>query len=125
MQPAFTSLAFPFSIDQSRGRVAQEADYPRHVEQLIKQVVLTGPGERVNRPDFGCGVLRMVFAPNDPVTATLAQATIKQALDRWLASLITVEDVRCEARDSTLLIRIVYALRARRERRILNLEVTA
>jgi len=125
MQPTFTSLAYPFSIDQGRGRVTQESDYPEHVEQLIKQVLFTAPGERINRPDFGCGLLRMVFAPNDPVTATLAQASIQQALTRWLASMITVEDVRCEARDSTLRIRIVYALRARRERRILNLEVAA
>jgi phage baseplate assembly protein W len=125
MQPAFTSLAYPLAIDDSRGRIAQELSYPEHVEQLIKQVLFTAPGERVNRPDFGCGILRMVFAPNDPVTATLAQATIRQALERWLGTLLTVEDVRCEARDSTLFIRIVYALRARRERRILNLEVAA
>lgn len=125
MQTAFTSLSYPFAVDTSRGRATQETDYAEHVEQLIKQVLFTAPGERINRPDFGCGLLRMVFAPNDPVTATLAQATIHRALSRWLASMITVEDVRCEARDSTLRIRIIYALRARRERRILNLEVTA
>lgn len=125
MRPAFTSLAFPFAMDEGRGRVAQEGDYGRHVDQLVRQLLLTAPGERINRPDFGCGLLRMVFAPNDPVTATLAQAAIRQALDRWLGTVLTVEEVRCTARDATLDIRVVYALRARRERRILNLEVAA
>lgn len=125
MQTPFTSLAYPFAIDESRGRVLQEPSYPEHVEQLIKQVLFTAPGERVNRPDFGCGLLRMVFAPNDPVTATLAQAQIRHALEEWLGSVLTVEDIVCGARDSTFFVRVVYALRARRERRILNLEVAA
>jgi len=90
----------------------------------VRQVLLTGPGERINRPDFGCGVKRMVFAPNSTLTASLAQATIFESLDHWLSPAIAVEDVKAEARDEVLSISIVYSLRARGERRYLNLEVT-
>jgi phage baseplate assembly protein W len=94
------------------------------VEQLIKQVLFTSPGERVNRPDFGCGVKRMVFAPNDEVVASLAQATILEALTRWLDPVITVNIVRVQAVNEVLRILVAYTLKARQERRYLNLEVT-
>ena len=64
--------AFPFRID-SGSRQAAEAGYADHVRQMIRQVLLTAPGERINRPDFGCGVKRLVFAPGGDVAATLAQ----------------------------------------------------
>ena len=121
----FTSIAYPISIDAALGRLQEQPDYAKHVDELIRQVLFTGPGERVNRPDFGCGVKRMVFAPNSEVTASLAQATIYEALQRWLSSVITVDDVKAQALDSVLQIRIVYMLKARQERRYLNLEVTA
>ena len=124
MKPAFTSLHYPFAVDPARGRVEQEADYAEHVEQMIKQVLFTGPGERINRPDFGCGVRRLVFAPNGAVSAALAQVTIFQSLTKWLDSVITVSDVAAIAKDSTLEIRIAYVLKARQEKRYLNLEVT-
>lgn len=124
MPATFTSIRYPFSVDAALGRVAEERDYAEHVEQLMKQVLLTSPGERINRPDFGCGVRRMLFAPNSSVAATLAQTTIFEALNRWLSNVIVVSEVKAEAREETLKIRIVYTLKARRERRYLNLEVT-
>jgi phage baseplate assembly protein W len=121
----FTSIAHPIGIDPALGRLAAETDYARHVEQLIRQVLLTGPGERLNRPDFGCGVKRLVFAPNSDVAASVAQVTVFEALKRWLGSVIAVNDLKVTAREETLEIRIVYTLLARQERRYLNLEVTA
>jgi phage baseplate assembly protein W len=118
------SLRFPLEMDQARGRLRVEDNYTRHVEQLIRQVLLTAPGERVHRPDFGCGLRRMVFAPNDPPTASLTQVTIYDALRRWLSSVIDVGSVDVTAVDSTLSIAITYVLKARLERRVLNLEVT-
>ncbi|MGI6457723.1 MAG: GPW/gp25 family protein [bacterium] len=118
------SLRFPLEMDQARGRLRVEDNYTRHVEQLIRQVLLTAPGERVHRPDFGCGLRRMVFAPNDPTTASLTQVTIYDALRRWLSSVIDVGSVDVTAVDSTLSIAITYVLKARLERRVLNLEVT-
>jgi uncharacterized protein len=120
----FTSIRYPLAVDEGLGRLATELDYAEHIEQLIRQVLLTGPGERINRPDFGCGLRRMVFAPNSEVAATLAQVTIFQALTQWLGSAIVVHDVRVQALDEKLEIRVAYALKARQERRYLNLEVT-
>src|SRR5438067_855898 len=124
MNSSFTSIRYPFSIDAGLSRLAEETNYAAHVEQLIKQVLFTAPGERINRPDFGCGIKRQVFAPNDPVTASLAQVTIFQALKRWLGNAIDIQDVKALAHDETLENKIAYSLKARQERRYLNLELT-
>jgi phage baseplate assembly protein W len=104
--------------------LAQEQDFSAHIEQLVKQVLLTAPGERLNRPDFGCGVKRLVFAPGGEVAATLAQTTVYQALSRWLADAITVTEVTVRAEDAVMQIRVGYVVKARGERRYLNLQVT-
>jgi|SRR6185436_1149794 phage baseplate assembly protein W len=124
MATPFTSIKHPFAIDLGRGRLAEEENYVAHVEQMMFQVLFTAPGERIDRPDFGCGVKRLVFAPNSEATAALAQITIFEALTRWLETAITVNDVKAAAIDSRMEIRISYTLNARGERRFLNLVVT-
>ena len=124
MNTPITSIHYPFAIDAGVGRLAEETDYAAHVEQMIKQVLFTNPGERINRPDFGCGLRRMVFAPNSEVTASLTQVMVFQALETWLGNLINVDEVRVKAIEEVLEVRIVYVLKARQERRYLNLEVT-
>lgn len=124
MAEPFTSIRHPFAVDLGRGRLAEEENYAEHVEQMMIQVLFTAPGERVNRPDFGCGIRRLVFAPNSEVSATLAQVTIYQALTNWLGSAIDVNDVKAQAIEERLEIKIAYTLKARGERRYLNLEVT-
>jgi len=91
---------------------------------MMFQVLFTAPGERVIRPDFGCGIKRLVFAPNSQASAALAQVTVYDSLTRWLGTAITVNDVKAVATDERLEISIVYTLKARGERRYLNLEVT-
>jgi phage baseplate assembly protein W len=120
----FTSIRYPVAIEASAGRLQEETDYAAHVDQMIRQVLFTSPGERINRPDFGCGVKRMVFAPNNEVVASLAQVTIQSALETWLDPVITVDRVQVNAVDEVLQILVVYVLKARMERRYLNLEVT-
>jgi phage baseplate assembly protein W len=124
MTELFRSISHPFAIDVGHGGMTEEADYAQHVEQMMMQVLFTAPGERINRPDFGCGVRRLVFAPNSEVSAALAQVTITQSLTKWLGSAIDVNEVNATATDERLEIRIVYTLKARGERRYLNLEVT-
>jgi uncharacterized protein len=124
MKAPFTSIQHPVGVDGPLGRLAEETDYGKHVDQLIRQVLFTSPGERVNRPDFGCGVRRMIFAPNSEISASLAQVTIFESLKRWLDPVITVNDVKATALNEVLQIQIVYVLKARQERRYLNLEVT-
>jgi phage baseplate assembly protein W len=124
MAELIKSIHYPFAIDEGVGRLAEESDYAKHVEQMMRQVLLTNPGERINRPDFGCGLRRMVFAPNSETTASLTRVTVFQALEKWLGNLISVEDVKVAAKDEILEVRIAYVLKARQERRYLNLEVT-
>jgi uncharacterized protein len=121
---ALDSVQFPFGVDSGAGRLAQEPDYAQHVEQMIRQVLLTSPGERINRPDFGCGLRRMVFAPNSDAAAQLLRIMVQQSLERWLDTVIAVDAVDVVAADARLQVRLVYLLKARGERRYLNLEVT-
>ena len=118
------AIKYPFAIDTGGGQVTQEGDYEAYVRQLIRQVLMTAPGERINRPDFGAGVRRMVFAPNNPATASLTQTLIYQALSRWLATVIKVEEVAVSAEQEKLLITVHYMVIQRGTSHILNEEVT-
>jgi uncharacterized protein len=124
MNSKIHSIRYPFAIDAGYGTLAEETEYSRHVEQLIRQVLFTNPGERINRPDFGCGIRRMVFAPNSEVSANLSQVMINQSLEKWLGTLIEVNEVQVKNIEEVLEIRIVYILRATQERRYLNLDLT-
>jgi hypothetical protein len=85
-------IAFPFAIDPA-SRQAARASYPGHIDQMIRQVLLTDPGERVCLPTFGAGLRRLLFAPiNDSLTAT-TKMVVMQALDQWMGGQITVQDV--------------------------------
>lgn len=117
------ALRHPFGVDPGLGEVARETAYAAHVEQMIRQVLFTAPGERVNRPDFGCGLKRMVFAPNAEATAALLNVQIRQALEKWLGTLIRVDSVSTRVDGEALRVSVVYVLKARQERRYLNLEV--
>ncbi len=124
MQSPITSIRFPFAINNNLGQLAQEPDYEAYIKQLIRQVLLTGQGERINRPTFGAGVKRLIFAPNSIATASLAQTSIYQALTNWLGTLIRTDNVQVESDNERLNIAIAYTILARGEQRFLNLEVT-
>jgi uncharacterized protein len=108
-------LAYPFHFD-GRGRTAVSGA-PDHVRQLIEQVLFTAPGERVNRPTFGSGVMQLVFAPNDDALAAATQLTVQGALQLWLAELIAVEGVDVVSVDATLEVTVRYVVRATGDRR--------
>ena len=124
MAEPIEAFHFPVAIDTARGELKQEHALDRYVAQLIRQVLLTSPGERAHRPDFGAGLRRMVFAPNDDATAALLQTTIFQNLNRWLGTLISVNEVQVRANQNTLEVTIVYTLKSRGDKQVLNLEVT-
>ena len=100
-------LDFPFHID-GRGRSA-EADEDAHIRELIHQVLFTNPGERVNRPDFGCGVRQLVFMPNSDALAAATQLLVQGSLQRWLENVIRVESVTVESQDSELRVAVAYS----------------
>jgi hypothetical protein len=102
------NIDYPFHFD-SRGRTA-ETGYADHVRDLIEQLLLTSPGERVNRPDFGSGLQQMVFAPNRIEFAATLQFTLQAALQRWLGDVIEVRDLSVESAETTLTVTLQYVL---------------
>jgi phage baseplate assembly protein W len=106
------NLDFPFHFDRL-GRTATlgpERD-DDHIEQMIEQLLFTNPGERVNRPDFGSGLLQLIFAPNSPELAATLQFTIQGALQRWLGDLIDLQGVEVTSKDSTVQVVVSYVVR--------------
>jgi phage baseplate assembly protein W len=104
---------YPYGVD-ARGRTATTSE-DDHIRDLIEQVLFTAPGERVNRPTFGSGLLQLVFAPNSDALAAATQMTVQAALQEWLGDRIEVQDVTVEAVDSTLTATVVYAIRRTQE----------
>jgi phage baseplate assembly protein W len=109
------NIDFPRQID-GRGRTAV-IDDEGHIRDLIEQVLFTSPGERLNRPTFGSGLMQLVFMPNSAELATATQFLVQGALQQWLGELIQVESVQVESEDATLRITVQYVIRRSQERR--------
>jgi phage baseplate assembly protein W len=107
-------LDHPFHFD-GRGRTA-ETDDDGHLRDLIEQIVFTAPGERVNRPTFGSGLLQLVFAPQSAELAATTQFLVQGALQQWLGDRIDVEAVEVETVDAELRVVIQYVVRRTRQR---------
>ncbi len=106
--------AFPFAIDPG-SRQAARAHYPAHVAQMIRQVLLTAPGERANLPEFGCGLRQLIFAPHSEALDATTRLIVQEALERWLAGQIIVREITVLTPEETgdeaqLAIRIEYEL---------------
>jgi phage baseplate assembly protein W len=99
-------LDYPFRID-GRGRAAA-TDPDDHVRDLIEQVLFTSPGERVNRPDFGCGLKQLVFMPASDALAASTQQLVQGALMRWLEGIVTVEKVEARIGDGSVEVTVAY-----------------
>ncbi|SRR5260370_34702292 len=104
------NIDFPWQFD-GRGRTAATDD-DDHIRDMIELLLFTAPGERVNRPDFGSGLLQMVFAPNSPELAAAVQFTLQAALNRWMADLIDVRTVEVNSEDATLSVEVSYVVKA-------------
>ncbi len=103
------NIDFPIHLD-GRGRTALTDD-DDHIRDMIEQFLFTSAGERVNRPDFGSGLLQMVFAPNSPELAAALQFTIQAGLQRWLGDLIELKSLEVTSEDSTLRVVVQYVVR--------------
>ena len=100
------NIDFPFHFD--RYYRTASTSYENHVRDLIEQLLFTTPGERVNRPDFGCGLLSLIFAPNSPELATAMEITIQASIEQWLGDLIDLQTLEVSSVDSSLNIVIQY-----------------
>ena len=103
------NIDFPFHFD-NLGRTAASDDAD-HIRDMIEQVLFTSPGERVNRPDFGSGLMQLVFAPNSDELAATTQFLVQGALQQWLGDLIQVETVQVESEEATLRVTVEYTIR--------------
>jgi len=124
---ARSDYAFPFRISPASGQAAQ-SDYATHVEEMVRQVLLTAPGERANLPEFGCGLRRLLFTastggaaqaaqlgvPGVDAASASAQILVQQALGRWLAGQIAVQQVNVlggsDAPEGQLVVEVRYRL---------------
>jgi phage baseplate assembly protein W len=111
-----SNIDFPYQFD-TRGRTASAGE-DDHIRDMIMQVLFTAPGERVNRPDFGSGLLELVFAPSSDELATATQFLVQGALQRWLGDLIVVEAVAVESDEGLLRVTVRYVVRRTQQRRV-------
>lgn len=107
------NIDFPFRFD-SRGQTAATGESD-HIRDMIEQIIFTNPGERVNRPDFGSGLLQLVFAPNSPELAAAVQFTVQAAIQRWLGDVIELREIEARAVDASLSLDLKYAIRRTNE----------
>jgi hypothetical protein len=103
------NIDFPFHVD-GRGRTAATDDQD-HIRDMIEQLLFTNPGERVNRPDLGSGLLQMVFQPNSAELAAALQFTLQASLQQVLGNVIQLQAVKVDAIDSTLQVTVQYVVR--------------
>ena len=112
--PTQSYMRFPFEIDRDG---AVTSDRARHVREQIEQVLLTIPGERVFRPDFGAGARHLVFEPNDAALATVTEKRLRSSLAEALRGEVDPKTLRIEVTRPTdqpeaLFISIKYQLSA-------------
>jgi phage baseplate assembly protein W len=108
-------VAVPLRTD-ARGRTAT-VGHADHVRDMVEAVLFTAPGERVNRPDFGCGLSLLLFAPVDESVISTADLQVRSGLQQWLGSVIEVDDVAVRLHESTVTVRVAYRIRATGEAR--------
>lgn len=121
---AFDHFAYPIRIDPGIGSVAEEQDYNAYIRSLILQTIMTAQGERINRPDFGASIRRLVFAPLSAGIESFVHSIIIEAIDRWLSYYVSVSDVRVRVESEKLLVELDYVVLADGETRYLTVEVT-
>lgn len=101
-------IDFPWKYD-SRGRTAETSD-DDHVRDMLELLIFTDPGERVNRPGFGCGLRQLVFAPNSPELAAALQFTMQAAIQRELGDVLALEDLQVSSEDASLRVIVDYVV---------------
>ena len=100
------NIDFPIRFDQ-HGHTAK-ANYLQHIRNMIEQVLFTSPGERVNRPDFGSGLMQLVFEPNSDTLTDTIEATVWADLERWLGDVIKVVRLEASNVESKLTVTLTY-----------------
>jgi phage baseplate assembly protein W len=109
------NIAWPYHVDaRNRTALAEDSD---HLEQMIEQFLFTTSGERVMLPEFGSGVMQMVFGPNSAEVAAALQSMVRGGLQRWLGTVVEIGDVAVTSDDAVLRVSIAYSIRRTQQRR--------
>ncbi len=111
-----TDIDYPYRYS-GQGRTSTTG-YETHIRDLIEQVIFTSPGERVNRPNFGSGLLQLVFAPNSDELAGTTQFLVQSSLQEWLGDLILVDGVEVENIEERLNVTVSYLIKRTQQQRI-------
>lgn len=114
------NIDYPFHFDD-RGRTALTGE-DDHIRDMIEQFLFTNPGERVNRPDFGGGLLQVLFEPNGESLASTLQRTAQAGLQQYLGDLITVQVLVASTEESTLRVDVRYLVKRNGETHTANFE---
>ena len=109
-------LDVPYALTGA-GRTATTGE-DDHVRDMIFSVLFTNPGERVNRPDFGCGLRTLIFAPASQAVAAATKVLVKGSLQKWLESEIEVADIEVEAIENRIVVTVAYRRRTESELRV-------
>ena len=104
-------FGFPFGVTPA-GTITPDSDENTDLRGKVIQVLFTAPGERVNQPEFGCGLFNLVFDPANTILAAAVEFTVGQALTRWLGDLLVVGGVDVQAQDETLIVEVAYVRRS-------------
>lgn len=102
-------MAFPFTPRHGRTLTRDEDG---HVRDMLELLLFTAPGERVNQPEFGCGLNRLLFAGAEPELAGALDMTVRGAVQRWLGDVLAIQDLSVAVSDSTVTLDLTYILRA-------------
>ena len=102
-----TGFGFPFGVT-SDGAIVPDPDDDVDLRGKIIQVLFTAPGERVNNPEFGCGLYNLVFDPSNTILGAAMEFTIGAALTRWLGNLLMVQAVDVTSGDEAVTIEVAY-----------------
>jgi phage baseplate assembly protein W len=105
-----TGFGFPFGVSPD-GSIVPDPGEDADLRGKIIQVLFTTPGERVNHPDFGCGLFNLVFDPANIILAAATEFTVGAALTRWLGDQLLVDGVNVAAVDETVTVEVAYISR--------------
>ncbi len=114
------TFGFPFGV-RDNGRLAGGGGNDA-IRGKIIQVLFTAPGERVNQPEFGCGLFNLVFEPNNDILAAAMEFSITQALGRWLADEIALDSVSVESAGETVTANIAYTKKTDLSKQTVNIQ---
>ena len=106
-----TGFGFPFGVSQN-GSIVPDPDENVDLRGKITQVLFTTPGERVNHPDFGCGLFNLVFDPANTILVAATEFTVGAALTRWLGDQLLVDGVKVNPPEAeTVTVEVSYISR--------------